>query len=552
MSPVNRMNVQKLIIRRVIATTSEETSQKIDKELKERWSKSTKQVATLGPASSTNEMLEALFLAGADVFRLNFSHGKHEEKRELVEKIRKVEKKHGRPIAILADLQGPKLRVGVFANDEKVFLDKGQKFRFDLDETPGDNRRVQLPHPEIIATLSLGDTLLIDDGKLRMTVCASGDEFVETFVQVGGYISNRKGVNTPSVVLPISPLTPKDRADLEFALTLGIDWVALSFVQRPEDIEELQQFVNQNLPTNDPSIKAPNLMAKLEKPAAVNDPNILRRIVELCDGIMVARGDLGVEMQPEDVPILQKQIVAECRKQGTPCVVATQMLESMIDSPTPTRAECSDIATALYDGADGVMLSAESAAGSYPIESVTMQRRVITRVESDPLYREKQTLDFERAIPQKTATDAITLAARQIVDTVQAKCLCIFTERGTTVLRAAKHRPPTPIVALTPSPPTARALALVWGVYGKVMPLNDDVQANAVLSDDVLADVTDAAKRLGYLVEPNDLAVITAGLPLGTPGAANVIRVVPALGPEQWPQELCFPEQEECGPDDAA
>ena len=513
-----------------------------------RWSKSTKQLATVGPASSTFEMLEALFLAGADVFRLNFSHGKHEEKKSLVADIRKVEEKWGRPVGILADLQGPKLRVGVFEDDKKILLAKGQKFRFDLDQTPGDNRRVNLPHKEIIETLNIGDILLVDDGKIKLKVTATGDEFAETVVEVAGTISNRKGVNTPSVVLPISPLTEKDRADLAFSLTLDIDWVALSFVQRPEDIEELRDFIDAELEKNPEATidNIPRIMAKLEKPAAVQDSQTLKKIVELCDGIMVARGDLGVEMKPEDVPVLQKQIIAECRRQGKPVVVATQMLESMIDSPTPTRAECSDIATALYDGADAVMLSAESAAGSYPVEAVSMQRRVISRVESDELYRLQQTTDLFKTKPQSTATDAVTLAARQIVETVNAKCLAIFTERGTTVLRAAKGRPPSPILALTPTPQTARALTLVWGVYGKIMQLDEDLEGRAVLNDKVLNDVVQAAKDFGYLHEPIDLTVVTAGLPLGTPGAANVIRVVPAVGPAEWPDALCFPETEEC------
>ncbi|KAJ8603865.1 hypothetical protein CTAYLR_000334 [Chrysophaeum taylorii] len=504
----------------------------------ERWVKATKQLATLGPASSTLEMIEALFLAGVDVFRLNFSHGKHEEKAELVKKIREVEDKYKRPIAVLADLQGPKLRVGVFEKDSAK-LTKGQKFRFDLDDEPGDADRVQLPHPEIIGTLRVGDTLLVDDGKLRMTVIATGDEFVETTVEVAGTISNRKGVNTPSVVLPISPLTEKDRKDLAFALTLGVDWVALSFVQRPQDIVELRDFVVANSPSSEVSENV-KVMAKLEKPAAVADPS-LAEIIALCDGIMVARGDLGVEMAPEDVPIIQKRIITECRTQGKPVVVATQMLESMIDSPTPTRAECSDIATAIYDGADAVMLSAESAAGSYPIEAVTMQRRVISRVEADALYRQAQTNNLALVTPEKTATDAITLAARQVVDTVSAKCLCIFTTRGTTVLRAANRRPTAPILALTPQIATARSLSLVWGVYSRVMQVDSEDEF-----DDVLFDAIAIATNAGYLKQPTDLAVITAGVPFSTPGAANVIRVVPALGPREWPEVLCFPETEEC------
>lgn len=493
-----------------------------------RWQKSTKQLATLGPASSTAEMIESLFAAGVDIFRLNFSHGKHEEKAELVKVIRDLELKYNHPIGILADLQGPKLRVGTFEQD-KVLLVEGQKFRFDLDDEPGDATRVKLPHPEIISTLRPGDTLLIDDGKLKMKVTANGADWVETTVEVAGSISDRKGVNTPSIVIPISPMTPKDREDLDFVLTLDVDWVALSFVQRPEDILELKRLIG------DKNLK---VMAKLEKPAAVV-PGTLEEIVKLCDGIMVARGDLGVELAPEDVPVVQKQIIAACRALGRPVVVATQMLESMIDSPTPTRAECSDIATAIYDGADAVMLSAESAAGKYPIEAVTMQRKVISRVEGDNLYREAQTAAL--AAPEATTTDAITYAARLVASTVQAKCMIVFTESGTTVLRASKGRPPVPILALTPSAGTSRFLSLVWGVYSRVL---------KTTGDDDFGEITDeavsAAKDAGFLVNPTDTAVVTAGLPFGTPGAANVLRVVSAMGTGSWPEALCYPATEEC------
>ena len=498
----------------------------------ERWVKSTKQLATVGPASSTYEMLEKLFLAGVDVFRLNFSHGAREEKAALVEKIRAVERKYSHPIAILADLQGPKLRVGVFEED-KVVLVAGQTFRLDLDDEPGSAVRVQLPHEEILETLRVGDTLLVDDGKLRLTVAKSGDGFVECVVDVGGAISNRKGVNTPSVVLPISPLTPKDRADLAFALTQPIDWVALSFVQRPEDIVELRSLVAKS-PRPDVRV-----MAKLEKPAAVED-GALEAIVDLCDGIMVARGDLGVEMNPEDVPIIQKKIVSCCRDRGKPVVVATQMLESMIESPTPTRAECSDIATAIYDGADAVMLSAESAAGLYPEESVTMQRRVISRVESDAGYRATNDAYSKASTIQQTSTDAITSAARMVAATIAAKCLVVFTTMGTTVRRASKGRPGVPILALTQSEDTARALALSWGVYPKVMTFDDDIFA------EVLFKVVDEGKKASLLKDDADVAVVTAGLPWGTPGASNVLRVVSAAGPDQWPDVLCSPDTEEC------
>jgi pyruvate kinase len=398
-----------------------------------------------------------------------------------------------------------------------VVLVEGQAFRFDLSDEPGDAGRVNLPHPEIIQTLQKGDTLLLDDGKLRMTVTDKGDGFVETVVEVGGALSNRKGVNTPSVVLPISPLTPKDRADLEFALSIGVDWVALSFVQRPQDIAELRSLVGNKA----------KIMAKLEKPSAVEE-GVVDDIIMLSDGIMVARGDLGVEMRPEDVPVIQKQIIEKCRRYGRPVVVATQMLESMIESPTPTRAEASDVATAIYDGADAIMLSAESAAGKYPVEAVTMQQRVILRVEEDKAYRK----NLARSNParEKSATDAITNAAREIAATVGAAAVVVFTARGTTVLRASMGRPPVPILAITPEIETARSLALTWGVYPAAVSTDADKES----FPDVLSKICLVAKDKGLVSRPDDLLVVTAGLPFGSPGVANVIRVVPASGPEDW------------------
>jgi len=497
----------------------------------ERWVKSTKQLATVGPASSTAEMLERLFAAGVDVFRLNFSHGAHEEKAALVTAIRALERKYDHPIGILADLQGPKLRVGVFGADA-VMLVEGQRFRLDSSDEPGDAARVRLPHPEILETLGAGDVLLVDDGKVRLRVAETGPGWVETVVEVGGRVSDRKGVNTPSVVLPISPLTPKDRADLEFACAQPIDWVALSFVQRPADVDELRRLCARHGRAD------LRLMAKLEKPAAVA-PGTLEAIVDRCDGVMVARGDLGVEMNPEDVPVVQKAIVQCCRARGTPVVVATQMLESMIESPAPTRAECSDVATALYDGADAVMLSAESAAGKYPEEAVAMQRRVISRVEGDALYRaaHDSKVGFRYLPARATATDAITLAARQVASAVGATCQVVFTEQGSTVLKAAQGRPPVPILALTPSRDTARALTLVWGVYSRVL----DAEQFEEQADfrDVLGEAVKAATAYGLLEAAVDVAVVTAGLPWGTPGASNVLRVVPASGPYDWPEELC-------------
>jgi pyruvate kinase len=407
--------------------------------LDQRFRKATKQLSTLGPASNTFEMIEKLFLSGADVFRLNFSHGEHAEKAKLVDIIRAVEKKYDHPIGILGDLQGPKLRVGTFVDDKKVFLEDGQEFEFDLfTDQPGNTQRVSLPHPEILNTLQKDDVLLLDDGKLRMKVLestmSSSDEKarkVKCQVLIGGALSNRKGVNTPSIILPLSPLTDKDRKDLDFILTLDIDWVALSFVQTPDDIREIKGLAGDKV----------KIMAKLEKPSAVGDN--LDEIVHLSDGIMVARGDLGVEMNPWDVPVIQKRIEVNCKKYGRPCVIATQMMESMIENPTPTRAEASDCATAIFDSADAVMLSAESAAGKYPVESVTMQQLIINKVENDRVFKES----LNAYVPEGIAVDgtdptiAITLAARQVAEISESKALICFTSSGGTVLRASRFRP---------------------------------------------------------------------------------------------------------------
>mmetsp|Transcript_1471 Transcript_1471/g.2605 ORF Transcript_1471/g.2605 Transcript_1471/m.2605 type:complete len:592 (+) Transcript_1471:273-2048(+) len=512
----------------------------------QRWRKRTKQLATLGPASSTLEMIETLFLAGADIFRLNFSHGSQEQKKELLTMIREVEEKYSHPIAVLGDLQGPKLRVGEFSNPNGEKLEKGQIFRLDLDEALGDATRVMLPHPEIIAASEIDHVLLVDDGKVKLTVVGKGenDAYLECRVDVPGKISNRKGVNTPDSVLDISPLTPKDRSDLEYMLGIGVDWIALSFVQQPGDIDEIHSLIDQHLPEG---MFRPAVMAKIEKPSCFVGDN-LENIVEKCEGIMVARGDLGVECAPEDVPLLQKQIIDTCRRLAKPVVVATQMLESMIESPTPTRAEASDVATAIYDGADAIMLSAESAAGSFPEESVAMQQRIINRVEGDTHYRSY--LDQLSMSKKNNAADAITSAARQIAQTTNAKGIVCFTLEGSTVLRASQERPTVPVLAITPFKETARQLAMSWGVYpdlprsgafGFTADEDDffNVSNPTVDEDDddfdiVLKNACRAALRKGLVNDPNDLLVVTAGLPFGTPGACNIIRVLPAAGPQCW------------------
>eukprot|EP00536_Pseudo-nitzschia_multiseries_P010294 jgi/Psemu1/258875/estExt_Genewise1Plus.C_3080041 len=496
----------------------------------QRWRKKTKQLATLGPASSDFEMIEKLFLAGADVFRLNFSHGEHAQKQELLDIIRAVEQKHDHPIAVLGDLQGPKLRVGQFANPEGEMLVQGQIFRFDLDESLGTNERVLLPHPEIIDASEIGDNLLIDDGKVSVRVVGKGPGYLDTEVVVAGKIKDKKGVNTPDSILEISCLTPKDRADLEYMLGIGVDWIALSFVQRPEDIEEIISLITMH---NPPGAHRPHVMAKIEKPSCFEGDS-LKKIVNLCDGIMVARGDLGVECAPEDVPILQKEIIDECRDQGKPVVVATQMLESMIESPTPTRAEASDVATAIYDGADAIMLSAESAAGAYPEESVLMQQRIINRVESDPHY-DRYLQSFEPH-NENTAASAIIVAARQISRTVNAKAIISFTCGGTTARKASQSRPGTPILAISPVMGTSRQLSLSWGIYSEFATDYEDYDPENFR--DMLRAACEIATAKGLVDSPNDLLVVTAGFPFGTPGASNIIRVIPAAGPSFWDENF--------------
>ena len=389
-------------------------------------------VATLGPASNDYEMIKRLHEAGADVFRLNMSHGGHDEIRERHRIIREIERELESPIAILADLQGPKLRVGVFANEEEELVE-GQKFRFDLDETAGTNARVCLPHPEIFKALEDGTTLLVNDGKIRLKVETCGADFADCIVTAGGAISNRKGVNVPEVVLPLAALSEKDRADLEFVCQLGVDWIALSFVQRAADVEEAKALIDGRAA----------VLSKIEKPTAVTS---FDEILAVSDGIMVARGDLGVELPVQNVPPIQKRLVRRCRAAAKPVIVATQMLESMIESPMPTRAEVSDVATAIYEGADAIMLSAESAAGQYPVEAVSTMNNVAVEVESDPTYRE--IIEASRVVKRESVADGIVAAAREIAESTDIKAICCFTQSGTTALLTARERPRVPIIAL--------------------------------------------------------------------------------------------------------
>ena len=465
-------------------------------------------LATLGPASNSPEMIATLFQAGADAFRVNMSHGDQASKVAVIEAIRALEKKFGRPSTILADLQGPKLRVGRFAGG-KAMLKTGAHFVFDRSGEPGDANRVCLPHREIFAAIEPGARLLIDDGKLVLRVVEHDADRIRAVVEVGGPVSDNKGVNVPDVVVPMAALTEKDRSDLAFAIEQGVDWIALSFVQRPEDLMEARKLIGGKAA----------LLAKIEKPAAIER---LEELVELCDGVMVARGDLGVELPPQMVPPLQKRIVETARRMGRPVVVATQMLESMIKSPSPTRAEVSDVATAIYDGADAIMLSAESAAGDWPVESVAMMNAIGISVEGDPMHGER--MHFTVMRPDSTTADALAEAAKTIAATVSVAAIICFTTSGSTARRIARERPSVPLLVLTPKAETARRLGLLWGCH-------------AVSTRDVQSfeEMVAKAKRIALrqkIAKAGDKVIVMAGVPFRTPGSTNVLHIVTLVGDE--------------------
>ncbi|TRO36172.1 pyruvate kinase [Pseudomonas sp. ALS1131] len=463
--------------------------------------KKVKILATLGPAIRDAAHIRQLVEAGVNLFRLNFSHGEHADHAQRYQWVRQVERELNQPIGILMDLQGPKLRVGRFA-EGKVQLVNGQSLRLDLDTTPGDASRVNLPHPEIIEALQPGMSLLLDDGRLRLKVTAKQNDAVITEVIAGGELSDRKGVNVPEAVLQLSPLTEKDRHDLTFGLELGVDWVALSFVQRPEDIVEARELIGGKA----------FLMAKIEKPSAVTH---LEEIAKLCDAIMVARGDLGVEVPAENVPRIQKDIVRTCRQLGRPVVVATQMLESMRFSPAPTRAEVTDVANAVAEGADAVMLSAETASGDYPLETVQMMSKIIRQVENGPDYQTQ--LDVGRPQAEATASDAISCAIRRISSILPVAALVNYSESGASSLRASRERPKAPILSLTPSLTTARRLTVAWGIYSVV---NERLRR----VEEVTSTALEIAQAQG-MAKRGETVVITAGEPFGQPGSTNSLRI---------------------------
>ena len=468
-----------------------------------RRERATKIVATLGPASSSPEKIRALYEAGVDVFRLNFSHGTQENHGNVLGAVRALEKEVGRPIGVLADLQGPKLRLGKFV-DGHITLTAGTTIRFDTDPTPGDEKRVPIPHPEILEALHEGSTVLLDDGKVRVRVVRKGAGFIEAEVIAGNRLSNNKGFNVPDVLLPVSALTDKDRSDLFFALDLGVEWIALSFVQRPEDVLEAKELIQGRAQIN----------LKLEKPQAVEH---LTRITELSDSMMVARGDLGVELSLPEIPALQKRVIRESRRLGKPVIVATQMLESMISAPVPTRAEVSDVATAVYDGADAVMLSAESAAGQYPVEAVAMMDQIIKQVERDPGYR--AIIDSQQPEARHSVADAVTQAAYQAAMSVDAAAIVTYTLSGTTTLHAARERPRIPIIGIASQLSTARRLVMSYGVH--VVHAPEEIHTFGEMA----TKATQVTVEHGFAKEGDRIA-ITAGVPFATPGTTNVLRLV--------------------------
>lgn len=462
--------------------------------------KQMKIISTLGPASSSKATIKALVEAGVNVFRLNFSHGTHETHAQNIAWIREIEKESNNPLGIMADLQGPKLRIGLMPKG--IFLKRGDLFTLDLLEEEGSQKRVLFPHAELYPYLKVGTSLLINDGNVTLEIIKQNQTSLETRVTVGGEISSNKGVNIPGGYLPISPITPKDRKDLDFILKEDVDFIALSFVQKGEDVLELRALIPSHF----------KIFSKIEKPLAIEN---IARITEASDGLLIARGDLGVEMPPEDVPLLQKRLVHIANQYGKPVIVATQMLESMTHNPRPTRAEASDVANAVYEGADAVMLSAETASGDYPVEAVTMMAKIIMKTERDPLYREK--MDILSPLPDATVVDAITLAASEITHTLDLEVLVISSASGETALRAARYRPLKPILALSDSRATIRFLTAVWGI------VPHQVNAHASLAD-MMKEVKETCLKK-KLARKEDRILITGGHPLGIQGKTNFLQV---------------------------
>lgn len=463
----------------------------------------TKIVATVGPASSSPKQLKSLFEAGVDVFRLNFSHGTHKDHAKVVRSIRALEKKYKRNIGIIADMQGPKLRLGTF-KDGSASIQSGQIFRFDLkSDIPGDDTRVSLPHPEVMKVLKEGSLIYLDDGKVRARIKRKGRGWVDAKIIAGTKLSDKKGLNVPGAVIPLDALTKKDRADLKAALDMGVDWIAQSFVQTADDVKMARRLIRGRAA----------LMVKLEKPSALEH---LDEIIDRADGVMLARGDLGIEIPAQKVPVVQKDVIDRVRKTGKPVVVATQMLESMIESPQPTRAEVSDVATAVFDGADAVMLSGETAVGAYSVQAVAMMDSIAQEVEEDNKYR--QTMDRRRFRGAKKSSDAIAAAAHNVADNIGAGAIVTYTVSGSTALRMARQRPEMPILCLTPEKKVAGRMTVSFGVTSTVT--GEHVE-------DFTGHARNAAKKLKTLglCRKGQQFVLTAGMPFGQPGSTNILRI---------------------------
>lgn len=467
----------------------------------------TKIICTLGPGSADEATLEAMIRAGMDVARLNFSHGTHDEHAEMFGRLRHVADRVGAHVGVMADLQGPKIRTGELQDGEPVQLVDGAQLTITTEQVMGTAERVSTTYPHLAHDVCPGDRILLDDGVMELRVKSKTRTDVVCEVVHGGLLREHKGINLPGVNVSSPSLTEKDRADLEFALSLGVDYLALSFVRRPEDILELRGLCRRGEHVTP-------IIAKLEKPEALSR---LQEVVAAADAVMIARGDLAVELSPEEVPVWQKRIIAECALQDKPVITATQMLETMRDQPQPTRAEASDVANAIFDGTDAVMLSAETAVGKYPVETVSMMRRIAAVAEHEQArWRHREWLshpdDREEAIP-----DAISRAAVDVARGVGAAAIVAFTESGSTALKASKRRPRVPILACTPLPTTARRCSLYWGA----LPL---VVSNITDTEQMIYQTGQEAKRLGF-VATGDRVVITAGVPMGQPGSTNTLSV---------------------------
>jgi len=462
----------------------------------------TKIIATLGPASASSESIGRLMDAGVDLFRLNFSHGANADKGEIIEAVRSLSRRRGKEVAILADLQGPKIRTGRMENGA-IPLRKGESIAISTEEVLGRPGMISTIYKALPSDVRQGSRILMDDGLIELKVNSVDSGIVNCTVVEGGILKDLKGINLPGVNVSSPSLTDKDRVDLEFCLEKGVDYIALSFVRKSEDVVELKKIIAAHGSTTP-------VIAKIEKPEALRN---FKSILNAADAIMVARGDLGVEINAEKVPLIQKKIIHACNEAGKPVITATQMLESMILHPRPTRAETSDVANAILDGTDAVMLSGETASGSFPIEAVRTMVKVALDVERSGLWRlaNRQPPASSNAIPVAVAEAACHAAA-----TVKAKAVVVFTQSGATAARIARFRPQLPIIAFTSSDEIRRRLALYWGV--RALPVG--TMAN---SDQQIKLVEETLLDTGF--KRGDVIVITMGVPLGSSGSTNLMKV---------------------------